>query len=95
MPPLWKPRTWVAAKSRRPGNRHSLSSTASPVLIDEMSTGLAAVVVESLIPLVRQAADESGPSGDLVTAGPAAELGRDAAALQAAYPSGGEEPPPR
>jgi hypothetical protein len=63
------------------------------VLIDEMSTGLAPVVVESLIPLDRQAADESGPSGDLVTAGPA-ELGRDAAALEAAYPGGGEDPPP-
>jgi hypothetical protein len=47
-----------------------------------MSMGLAQVVVGSLIPLVRQAADESGPSGDLVTAGPAAELGRDAAALE-------------
>jgi ABC-type branched-subunit amino acid transport system ATPase component len=50
------------------------------VLIDEMSTGLAPFVAESLIPHVRQVADESGPSGDLVTAGPAAELGREAAA---------------
>ena len=58
-----------------------------------MSTGLAAVVVESLIPPVRLVADESGPGGDLATAGPAAELGRDAAALEAAYPGGGEPPP--
>jgi hypothetical protein len=26
MPPLWKPRTWVAAKSRHPGSRHTLKS---------------------------------------------------------------------
>jgi branched-chain amino acid transport system ATP-binding protein len=88
------------------------------LLIDEMSMGLAPVVVESLIPLVRQVADESGAAvvlveqhvqlalavadqaavlvhGDLVTVGPAAELGRDAAALEAAYLGGGEEPPPR
>ena len=58
-----------------------------------MSMGLAPFVVESLIPLDRQAADESGPSGDLVTAGPAAELGREAGALQAAYLGGGEPPP--
>jgi branched-chain amino acid transport system ATP-binding protein len=88
------------------------------LLIDEMSMGLAPVVVESLIPLVRQVADESGAAvvlveqhvqlalevadqaavlvhGDLVTAGSAAELGRDAAALEAAYLGGGEEPPTR
>jgi branched-chain amino acid transport system ATP-binding protein len=86
------------------------------LLIDEMSMGLAPVVVESLIPLVRQVADESGAAvvlveqhvqlalevadqaavlvhGDLVTAGPAADLGRDAAALEATYLGGGEPPP--
>jgi branched-chain amino acid transport system ATP-binding protein len=86
------------------------------LLIDEMSMGLAPVVVESLIPLVRQVADESGAAvvlveqhvqlalevadqaavlvhGDLVTAGPAAELGRDAAALEAAYLGRGEPAP--
>jgi branched-chain amino acid transport system ATP-binding protein len=88
------------------------------LLIDEMSMGLAPVVVESLIPLVRQVADESGAAvvlveqhvqlalavadqaavlvhGDLVTAGPAAELGRDAAALEAAYLGRGEQASPR
>jgi branched-chain amino acid transport system ATP-binding protein len=85
------------------------------LLIDEMSMGLAPVVVESLIPLIRQVADESGAAvvlveqhvqlalevadhaavlvhGDLVTAGPAAELVQDAAALEAAYLGGGGEP---
>jgi branched-chain amino acid transport system ATP-binding protein len=88
------------------------------LLIDEMSMGLAPVVVESLIPLVRQVADESGAAvvlveqhvqlalevadqaavlvhGDIVTAGAAAELGQDAAALEAAYLGGGAEPPLR
>ncbi|HEY1706324.1 MAG TPA: ATP-binding cassette domain-containing protein [Trebonia sp.] len=85
------------------------------LLIDEMSMGLAPVVVESLIPLVRRVADETGAAvvlveqhvqlalevsdhavvlvhGDLVTAGPAAELRKDAAALEAAYLGGGTGP---
>jgi branched-chain amino acid transport system ATP-binding protein len=78
------------------------------LLIDEMSMGLAPVVVESLMPLIRQVASESQACvilveqhvqlaleiadqaavlvhGDVVVSGPAADLRRNAGALEAAY----------
>jgi branched-chain amino acid transport system ATP-binding protein len=78
------------------------------LLIDEMSMGLAPVVVESLMPLIRQVASESQASvilveqhvqlaleiadraavlvhGDVVISGAAADLRRNAGALEAAY----------
>jgi branched-chain amino acid transport system ATP-binding protein len=78
------------------------------LLIDEMSMGLAPVIVESLMPLVRQVATETGAAvvlveqhvrlaldiadsalvlvhGEVALRGSAAEVGADAARLEAAY----------
>jgi branched-chain amino acid transport system ATP-binding protein len=82
------------------------------LLIDEMSMGLAPVIVESLMPLIRNVADESDAAivlveqhvqlalevadhvmvlvhGDIVVAGPADEIRKDASVLEAAYMGGG------
>ncbi len=83
------------------------------LLIDEMSMGLAPVIVESLLPVIRQVADQSGAAvvlveqhialalevadiavvvvhGQIVSSGTAEEVGREEAALQRAYLSGGD-----
>lgn len=78
------------------------------IMLDEMSLGLAPIIVQRLLPLVRQIADERGLSvllveqhvfaaleiadrgyvlarGEVVAAGSAAELRRDAEILQTSY----------
>src|SRR5436190_2026607 len=78
------------------------------VMLDEMSLGLAPIIVEQLLPTVRQIADERGMAvllveqhvlaalkvadrgyvlahGQVVAAGPSAQLRKDAELLEASY----------
>ena len=47
---------WVAMASIRPGER--LAGSPRLLMVDEMSLGLAPIVVEGLLPVLRRIADE-------------------------------------
>jgi len=86
----------------------ALISDPAVMMLDEMSLGLAPIIVERLLPTVRSIADERGmavilveqhvmsalkvadrgyvlANGRVVTEGTAAEIRRDAEALEASY----------